>query len=100
MIDWLTLCLLLMTDGDNGQSVVQQQNQQKAKVSVEANTNESNVLQPSKDLLLFLAEWDETQDGQWIEPSAFAADSALAQQMDQQNQTKNSESHENNPDHN
>lgn len=99
MIDWLTLCLLMISNGDT-HSADQEQLQQSTSISAKTTSDETTESPPSKKLLLFLAEWDEIQDGQWIEPSAFAADSALGQQMDQRNQTNKSEKNENNPNHN
>lgn len=62
--------------------------------------DDSADIQPDKALLLFLAEWDETQDGQWLEPTDFAEDSSFTEQLESPNlQNKTPNAHENNPDH-
>ncbi|WP_223787110.1 hypothetical protein [Marinicella meishanensis] len=61
---------------------------------------EADDIQPDKALLLFLAEWDETQDGQWLQPTDFAADSSFTQQLESPQPPDNTlNNHEYNPDH-
>jgi hypothetical protein len=95
-MNWLIIILFMVTDAESKtateSSVVEVKNDA-------VKQDHLNLPQPDKELLLFLAEWDETIDGQWIEPSTFAEDSALSQQMDQQNHNETKKTHENNPDH-
>lgn len=95
-MSWLIIIFLLMTDVESKKAAEPSVTNENKDV---INQDLSNQLQPDKELLLFLAEWDETVDGQWIEPTLFAEDSTLNQQMDQQNNNETKNTHENNPDH-
>jgi len=95
-MSWLIIIFLLMTDVESKKAAEPSVTNENKDV---VNQDLSNQLQPDKELLLFLAEWDETVDGQWIEPTLFAEDSTLNQQMDQQNNNETKNAHENNPDH-
>jgi len=60
---------------------------------------EDDDIKPDKALLLFLAEWDETQDGQWLDPAVFADDSSFNQQLESPQATnQDDDHHENNSD--
>ncbi len=52
--------------------------------------------QPSIELLLFLAEWQDSDNNQWIDPEAFAPDNTMNQQLD----TPKEKEDETDPDYN
>ncbi|MCB1583424.1 MAG: hypothetical protein R3E90_01430 [Marinicella sp.] len=97
-MNYLWFILLFMTDAyseePQAESPVQQNPSMKKSTLADINDP-----QPDKELLLFLAEWSETQDGQWVEPTVFAEDSVLTQNINQTENKQTGNTHENNPDH-
>ncbi len=52
--------------------------------------------EPDLELLLFLAEWDDSDNDQWLDPEVFSTDNEMNQQLDTQKALQN----ETDPDHN
>lgn len=46
---------------------------------------------PDAELLLFLAEWNEQLDGQWVEPEVFSGQNALSEELEKQAIEQNNE---------
>ena len=82
---WLTL-MTQPTDAVNQQPVNTPANQ------ASPMTPGLQELTPDLELLMFLAEWDDAANEQWIEPEVFAEDSEFNSQLDDE------QDHENNPD--
>jgi len=50
--------------------------------------------QPDMELLLFLAEWGDTEDEDWLDPTSLIEDNAMTRELDKEN-----EHEEDKPDH-
>lgn len=84
-MNWLLLMALL---ADN-QAVKQQ-----ATATIETTTVPAPISQPDLELLLFLAEWQDSDTGEWLDPETFATDDSINQQLD----TPKEQQHEKDPD--
>ena len=51
--------------------------------------------EPNIELLLFLAEWEDSDNNQWLDPEIFATDDTMNQHLDKQKVKQN----ETDPDH-
>lgn len=59
-------------------------------------TTTETTTNPNIELLLFLAEWEDSDNNQWLDPEIFATDNSMTQQLD----TQKAEENETDPDHN
>ncbi len=80
-MNWL-LYLLLMNE-PTADTVKQGGYQDEAPMTINQNNNQAtDEIQPDLELLLFLAEWDDVEKEEWVDPEIFAQDSQFNQQLD------------------
>ncbi len=65
--------------------------------AIEPNSEPAPEQQPAPniELLLFLAEWEDSDTDQWLDPEIFATEDSMNQQLD----TQKAQHHETDPDH-
>jgi hypothetical protein len=87
-MSWLILIALL-----TGPVEVNQQMNETTEPAPESAPDQQPA--PNIELLLFLAEWEDSDTDQWLDPEIFATEDSMNQQLD----TQQAQHHETDPDH-
>jgi|GEM_PF-2559047 len=91
-MNWLLLMTLLTADTDGIENeTIDKKPIEQTTVSRENRVKpaSSQLQKPDLELLLFLAEWEDADNDQWLDPEIFATDDSMNQQLDIQKAKQN-----------